>query len=260
MIIYNAPQGTPEWHAARAGVITASMFSTVRKLVGCLTEQQQIYVNALKMDMGEKQAMVAAGYKSKPRSDSIDRALAGEEIGDYSDATKDYAFRLAIERISGMTLDEGFETWSMKRGHELEPEARRLHEARYGVVVQQVGFVTSDDGLFGASADGFIDHDGGSEYKCFVDPGKLRTILLDGDITTVVDQCQGGMWLTGRKYWHAGLYCPALAAVGKDLTMYCIERDEAYIAALEQDMVKFSRLVSDYEQRLRDGGELALAA
>ena len=31
MILYEAPQGTEEWHAARAGVITASMFSTCRQ-------------------------------------------------------------------------------------------------------------------------------------------------------------------------------------------------------------------------------------
>lgn len=261
MIIHTAPQGSPEWHAARAGVITGSMFSTVRKLVGCLTDQQQAYVDALKTGMTEKEAMLAAGYKSKPRSEGIDRALAGETVGDYSDAAKDYAFRLAIERISGVSLDEGnYETWAMKRGHELEPEARRLHQERYGVQVQQVGFVTTEDGIFGVSADGFINEDGGSEYKCFLDPGKLRTILFDNDIETVMDQCQGGMWLTGRRYWHFGLYCPALAVAGKDLTMFCIERDEAYIEAMENDLVKFSRFVDGYEQRLRAGNELALAA
>ena len=31
MILHTAPQGSPEWHAARAGVITASMFATCRE-------------------------------------------------------------------------------------------------------------------------------------------------------------------------------------------------------------------------------------
>ncbi|AOE60405.1 hypothetical protein QZH45_14320 [Pseudomonas corrugata] len=35
-----------------------------------------------------------------------------------------YAFELAVERIGGAPLDGGFETWQMRRGHELEPEAR----------------------------------------------------------------------------------------------------------------------------------------
>ena len=31
MIIHTAPQGSPEWHQARAGVITGSMFATARQ-------------------------------------------------------------------------------------------------------------------------------------------------------------------------------------------------------------------------------------
>src|SRR5690606_922982 len=101
--------------------------------------------------------------------------------GDYGDKAKNYAFRLAIERISKTPLDEGFETWQMARGHELEPAARMAHEVRHGVLVEEVGFITTDDGKFGASADGFIDDDEGAEYKCFVSPEKLRAIYLTGD-------------------------------------------------------------------------------
>ena len=39
------------------------------------------------------------------------------------------------------------------------------HEIQTGLVVTQVGLVKTDDGIFGASADGFIGEDGGSEYK-----------------------------------------------------------------------------------------------
>ena len=54
--------------------------------------------------------------------------------GDYSAAAKQYAFRLACERISGELLSEDkFETWEMRRGHELEPEARLGHEAQYSL-------------------------------------------------------------------------------------------------------------------------------
>ncbi|HEX7893187.1 MAG TPA: YqaJ viral recombinase family protein, partial [Terriglobales bacterium] len=189
--IVECDQGSPEWLQARAGVCTASMFSTARKKVGELDERQQQFVSLRLAGTPEKAAAEAAGYKAIPRSDGIMRALNGEKVGDWSDAAKDYAFRLAIERISGTPLDEGFETWSMRRGHNLEPHARLEHELQTGLMVQRAGFVVTDDNIFGASADGLINEDGGSEYKCFVDPGRLRAIYMDDDFSEIADQAQG---------------------------------------------------------------------
>ena len=168
-------------------------------------------------------------------------------MGDYSGAAKTYAFRLAIERISGQPLDEGFETWQMKRGHELEPAARAMHEAMSGVLVDRAGFVATDDGWFGASADGLIDHDGGSEYKCLVSPEALRDVLLLEDLSEYMDQIQGCLWVTGRKWWHFGLYCPALEPIGREFFWREIARDENYIEALEADLIKFNELVESYK-------------
>jgi len=251
MKIIECAQGSDAWMKARSGVITASMFSTVRKKVGMLDERQSQFVELCRNGVSAKEAAETAGYKAVPKSDIITRALAGQKIGDWSDATKDYAFRLAIERISGSPLDEGFETWSMRRGHELEPEARMEHEAQTGLLVERAGFVTTDDGLFGASADGLIDPDGGSEYKCFLAPDKLRPILLDRDITDVREQAQGCMWLCGRKWWHVGLYCPALASVDKQFTLVEVQRDDDFIEAMEADLIEFSRFVDEYEAALR---------
>jgi len=251
MKIIECSQGSPEWHRARAGCITASMFSTIRKKVGCLDERQAQFVELHRGGMPAKEAAEQAGYKAVPKSDIITRALAGEKIGDWSDVAKDYAFRLAIERISGHPLDEGFETWAMKRGHELETEARMEHEAMTGLLVESAGFITTDDGVFGASADGLIDPNGGSEYKCFIDPARLRPILLEGDITEVRDQAQGCMWIGGRQWWHVGLYCPALSAAGKQFTMIEAPRDDDFIETMEVDLMEFARFVDEYESALR---------
>lgn len=252
MIIITCDQGSRDWHNARAGVITASMFSTARKKVGGLTDQQAAYVTAIRSGKSDKEALEAAGYKAKPKAEAIERAIAGEKVGDFSDAAKDYAFRLAVERISGEALDEGgFETFAMRRGRELEPMARAEHEAKAGIFVERAGFVTTDDGIFGASADGLIGDDEGAEYKCFIAPDRLRAFWLENDASSVIDQVQGCLWLTGRKRWHLGLYCPALASVGKELWLKTFDRDENYIELLEEDLVEFSRLVTDYEDRLR---------
>ncbi len=252
MIVIECAQGSQEWHAARAGCITASMFSEVRKRVNGLNDQQAVYVEAIRSGSSEAEAMTVAGYKAAPRAEVVKRAIAGEKVGAFSDAAKDYAFRLAVERISGEPLDEaGFSTYAMRRGNELEQDARDAHSFMSDVVVCTAGFVVTEDNKFGASADGLIGEDGGAEYKCLIDPARIREILLDGNISDFMDQVQGGMWITGRKWWHFCLYCPALAHVGKALTLFEVARDEAYIEALESDLVEFDRLVCSYEATLR---------
>lgn len=250
MIILTCDQGSESWHRARAGIITASMFATARKRVGELDERQQAYVDGVLSGLDEKVAAKAAGYAAVPKAAGIAKALRGEPVGDYSEEAKNYAFRLAIERISGEPLDEGFETFAMRRGHELEPLARAEHEVQSGLIVQRAGFVLSEDG-FGCSADGLIGEDGGSEYKCFINPEKLRAFHIDNDASEVFEQAQGCMWITGRQWWHIGLYCPALAPVGKQLWWKRFERDEEFIEKMRADLLAFRSVVDGYENDLK---------
>jgi len=254
VIIVECTQGSEEWHAARAGVITASMFKVARERVGMLSDQQLVYVQARLAGASEADACRVAGYKKAPTAEVVRRALRGERIGELSNAAKDYAFRLAIERISGMPLDEGFETWQIRRGHELEPMARMEHEAKTGLLVETAGFVLTDDRLFGGSADGLIDPKGGSEYKCLVSPERLRSVLIDGDISEFADQVQGCMWITEREWWHLCFYCPALEPIGKQLTIIECKRDDDYIESMEADLVEFAREVERMELALRCEG------
>lgn len=251
MLTVKCEQGSTEWLDARTGAITASMFSECRKVVGGLNEQQQKFVGLVKSGEEKSEAMVKSGYKAMPTSKLIERAIQGERVGDWSDKAKQYAFRLAVERISGERLEEDkFETFEMRRGRALEPEARLAHEEKSGVLVEQTGFVLTDDSMFGASADGLIDGDGMSEYKCFISPSSLMPILLENNIDDHKDQVQGGLWITGRNWADFVLYCPALKSIGKDLTIFHVKRDDDYIEALESDLWKFNALVERYKQQL----------
>lgn len=256
MLLSNAPQGSPEWHQDRAGCITASMFCVIRAKVGLLTEQQYAYAKAIQCGLSEKEAMELAGYKSKPKAAGIDKMLAGEAVGDWSDAAKNYAFRLACERIGGEPLDEGYETYAMRRGRELEEACRLRHEADINQFVDLAGFCMTDDSKFGCSADSFIGDDGGAEYKCFYDPAKVRPILVESDWGDIMDQVQGCMWITGRKWWDMCLYFPALKSIGQDFTRKRVLRDDNYIEALESDLVEFERMVSEWQARLIGQTEL----
>jgi hypothetical protein len=179
------------------------------------------------------------------------RLKSGPNKGDFSKAAHDYAFKLAVERISGELLDDPqFDPWQAKRGRELEPEARLKYEEKESVLVQETGLAIAENKLFGASVDGLVDDEGNVEIKCFLAPSKLAPILLTGDIGDCEDQIQGGMWITEREWTDFILYCPALAKVEKDLTVIRIHRDEKYIAELEQDLQAFNILVETYKYKL----------
>lgn len=244
-------QGSEQWHLERAGCITASKVTEIRSLVGGLTEQQQQYVDAIMAGCSEGAAMSKAGYKKTPTASAVARALRGEQVADYSAEAKNYAFRLAIERVSGLPLDDDeFSPWQGARGIRLEPEARAEHEIATGVMVMPMGLIRTQDRRFAASVDGLIGDDEGAEYKCFLAPGKLRPILLEHDVSGVADQAQFAMAITGRKRWHVGLYCPALRVIGRHLTLVPIDRDENYIDSMWADLMRFDRLVEAYRAEL----------
>lgn len=245
-------QGSPEWHAERAGVITASMMVEVLKVAGGLDDRQQAFVDAVLAGQDRKAAAYNAGYKTMPRAANIEKALAGEQVGDWTATAKAYAFRLAVERISGEPLDECVETYWMRRGHELEPAARAEHGMQIGATVEPAGFIKTADGKFGASADGFIGEDGGAEYKSFVDPERIMAVVLDRAIDAYYPQCQAGLWLSGRAWWDFCLYVPALELAGKHLTRYRLPRDEPFIEDMEKRAMEFDALVEQYRAAILD--------
>lgn len=253
-VIDKSPQGSAEWIKARAGVITASRAELARK-VGGLTKQQAAYVSAIQAGNSEAAALALAGYKKRPSAEGVDKALAGLPVGDWSDASRAYAFRLAVERIAGEPLDEGWSgNFFSKRGQRLEEEARMLFEARFDCLVEEVGLIYTEDRKFGASADGWVNDDAGVEIKAFVDPSKIMPMLLDGDFAAIRPQVLMNLWLSGRSRWHQVLYVPALAVIGRDLTVLTVDRSEPgveeEIESLEADLLALDALVSHYQDKL----------
>lgn len=251
MIVHHHEQGTQEWRNARAGVITASMVSTIRAKVGLLDEKQAAYVAAVKSGATEKQAMEIAGYKAPPKSTTVAKALKDLPIGDWSDTAKKYGFRLACERIAGMPLDEQFETYAMRRGKELEEGCRVEHEIEINELVELAGFITTDDNHFGASADALVGKDGGAEYKCFYDPSKLQSMILDDNWEETTDQSQTGIWIAGRNWWDMCLYVPALRCGNLHFSRKRLMRDDNLIEIMERDLLEFDNFVGDMETKLR---------
>lgn len=224
MKVYNYPQGSEDWLAARCGVITASRFSDARK--------------------------------------KLTKASGDRKAGDpHGDAMR-YAWTVAVETIARQPLDDSFVNYAMRRGRDLEPQARAVYEARTGAWIEEVSLITTDDDRFGYSSDGFRDSDGLIEIKVPLSAEKIGEVWAHPELAHLeyLDQINGGLWITGRKYCDLIVYCPWLAPVGKDLFVKRIHRDDDAINALESDLIGFMKLVDANLEILRAPAKMSGAA
>jgi hypothetical protein len=212
MKIIDAPQGSEEWLHARLGKITASRFKDARD-------------------------------RNKPAK--------GEAIGKPSAKCLGYAAQVAVERIAQRSVDKLFENWQMREGHEQEPHARHAYDLETGNIVTEVGAIESDCGRFLYSPDGLIGDDGLLEIKTILSPERIVRIIGEGDLSDFIDQCIGGLWITGRQWIDLALWCPALEPIERDLTIHRITRQATAIAALESDLHAFALMVDENERLLR---------
>lgn len=164
-------------------------------------------------------------------------------------ASIDYALTLAYERAFGAPADPSpFKSSAMQRGTDLEPVARAWYESRTGELVSSVGFMVSDCGRFGYSPDGLVGEDGLIEIKC--PAGKqFANVVINDDPTDYAHQCQGGMWVSGRKWCDLIVFTDARGGAGY---IQRVTRDEAFIAKLDADLAEFEKLVSTFSQQLTE--------
>ena len=214
MIHHNHPQGSELWLAARRACITGSRFKDCR----------------------DYKALTAAQKKE------------GLTRGEPSTKLLGYAYDVARERCGGQAPAK-FQNAAMRMGQEQEGPARAAYEARTGNLVEEVGFFTTDDRLYGLSPDGLIDDDGVLEIKAMVSSDTLFTAIANGDISEYMDQCLVYLWLLGRQWVDLVLWAPDLG----HMKIHRIDRrdHENAIEALESDLIAFAALVAKFEAQLR---------
>jgi len=162
-----------------------------------------------------------------------------------------YSAQVAIERISKEPCGEVFNSWQMKRGQEIEPDARFAYEVETGLVATESGVVLTDDRLFGYSTDGFVNDDGMIEIKSLVGAEIVIEMWATEDMSEYMHQMQGGMWITGRKWCDFVMFCPQLASVGKSLFCRRVLRDDKFIDDMVIELAEFEKSVSLNESILR---------
>lgn len=159
----------------------------------------------------------------------------------------DYALDVAREREGGEAM-QVYVNGAMRLGTEQEPYARAVYERKTGHIVEEAGFITTPDRLFGVSVDGLVGQDGIIEIKTMVSSDSLFTAFVEGDISAYIDQCNGAMWLLGRKWIDLVLWVYDL----ERMKIIRIERDDDAINALESDLMEFERMVTKHQIALRD--------
>lgn len=134
--------------------------------------------------------------------------------GERSKSLSGYARTLAGELYAGKPLDpwEG-NSWT-ERGRELEENAKAFYSFAKNVTLQNVGFVTTDDGRMGCSPDSLVGYDGMVEIKILKAERHIEAILYyqkHGRCQPdYVQQTQGQMLICERQwadlfFYHAEL-------------------------------------------------------
>ena len=179
-----------------------------------------------------------------------------KDVLDFTKASKPgakrtaYLWEVVIERLTGQPADH-YSNAAMEWGIEQEPRSRMAYEAATGNMVEQVGFLKHPTlPLCGGSPDGIIGEDGGFESKSPFNSAIHLTTVLDGMPEDHMPQVQGLLWITGRKWWDFTSYDPRLP-VPLNQHIQRIERNAAYIANLEAEVIKFSAEVAALLARLK---------
>jgi hypothetical protein len=165
-----------------------------------------------------------------PTASRFDELITPKTHKPSASATR-YRNEILAEWILGHPIEWGSSQW-MERGTSLEKEARAWYEFERDVEVRETGLILRDDRKVGGSPDGLVGDVGGVEIKCPAAHTHIGYLLGDGPDHT--GQVQGLLYLTDRQWWDVVSYCPGFPA-----SVVRVERDEDYIAALDEVLASF---------------------
>jgi putative phage-type endonuclease len=147
-------------------------------------------------------------------------------------------------------IPEEIDNDGIKRGKELEAEARAAYEVETGRAVEQAAFVERDEHC-GCSPDGLISRDGLIEIKCKNDKNHLLMLLEEPIDSKHIWQMQMQMLVCGRQWCDFVSYNPNFE--GRELVIRRVfsdpVRQDKIVAGLEAGIAQLKKLMERiYEQ------------
>lgn len=181
-----------------------------------------------------------------PTASNFDRIITPAR-GALSTGIDGYIAELIAELATGIPVGvESYTSRSMEHGIDTEAEARGWYGFDTGHDVEEVGFITTDDGHFGCSPDGLVGDDGGLELKC---PEAKTHVgyMLDNAALLAAYKCQvhGSLVVTGRSWWDIVSYCRNMEPV-----VVRVEPDDftsKMSVALSEFRIRFEEAVARFE-------------
>jgi len=164
-------------------------------------------------------------------------------------AADDYALEIAgHDKIN--IFEEQIQTQAMREGMELEPYAISYYELENICKVNPVGFVSHPTiKTLGGSPDGLVGEDGGVEVKCPKQTKHLSNLVSEKCPAEYLDQIQGCMFITGRKWWDFVSYNPNFKE-GSQLKIIRVYPDLEWQEKFKTRVSEFEKLVSNYSIKL----------
>lgn len=173
-------------------------------------------------------------------------------IKGLNESGKNLAFEKATEIVFGRDPDWEIESWDMKRGTALEPEAFALFQsimARKFIPVQECFFFPNGENG-GASPDGIVGSSATLQIKC-PRPLKLFNLIKDGIAgieSDHIDQMQDEMRCTNSEHAYYFNYC---IWKGKELHhTIIVPRNEERIKLIEERIEEAAELRDQFVEQL----------
>lgn len=196
-------QGTPEWFAARAGIVTASVMHHL--ITAGSPDALTIDCPNCGSTAGDPCMSLARKVPAPIKTVHSERSAAASDLPPaYRVAdglmAQNLIRTLVAERITGYV--EPMQTSKdMERGNLDEPYARDVYSERYAPATQ-LGFMVRDFGNYsiGYSPDGLVGDDGLLEIKSRKQKIQLATFLDDEVPAENMAQLQTGLLVSGRDW------------------------------------------------------------
>ena len=185
-----------------------------------------------------------AARAGHPTASCFDKIIM-PKTGKPSAQATNYLYTLAGERIAGIKAETYQNDW-MRRGMEMEDEARNFFRLVKDVEVQQVGLIYPDERrLYSCSPDGIMDT-AGLEVKCPAIHTHVSYLLDGGLPNEYIPQVQGAMLITGFQSYHFISYYPQLPPLIVE-----VKRDGKFCATLKVLLEEFCAELDEVERKLR---------
>jgi hypothetical protein len=154
-------------------------------------------------------------------------------------------YTLLAERLTGK-LTTPYVSLQMERGSRMEAEAVAYYDFQQGVVTERVGFITTDDGRYGASPDRLVGEEGLLEIKVPAPHTHIGYLLGKGADKTYKPQIQGQLLVTGRAWVDVMSYNPEMPPA-----LVRVQRDDGFIRDLAKHLDDFCKVMAGYYAQLR---------